>query len=146
MQSSDVWVLLSILLGGGQHETGATLHTIIRAGDAINHSILTYEELASGLNRLTAGDYIYEENEKFFATKKAKQLLEEARLKSQNVFEIWECVSGAMGAAEPYAGTLLNPNNNLTYPGITPELVVEATNKWHNEAEEWTQKSLQKNR
>lgn len=141
MQSSDVWVLLSILLGGGQHKTGATLHAIIRAGDAINHAIFTYEELASGLNRLTAAEYIYEENGKFFATERSKLLLKEARSKKQNVFEMWEYMGSAIGA-ELYAGTLPNPNNNLTYPGITSEAVIEAANKWHKEAGEWIQKSL----
>ena len=72
-------MLLSILIGGGQTNDGASLMSAMRAGDGINHAIFTKEELASGFYRLTVEKYIIARNGKYFAAEQSKSLYAQAQ-------------------------------------------------------------------
>ncbi|MFZ5880911.1 MAG: hypothetical protein ACOY0R_16205 [Chloroflexota bacterium] len=65
---SDAWVLLAIILSG--KDRGADIADIISTADYINHAILCYEELDGALMRLTLGNYIFEENARFYPSRK----------------------------------------------------------------------------
>lgn len=54
---SDAWILAAIFLATG-NRSKTSLVDIIGYGDAINHAILTYEELAGGLVRLASAGMI----------------------------------------------------------------------------------------
>ncbi|HZN62780.1 MAG TPA: hypothetical protein VFC90_10290 [Planctomycetota bacterium] len=61
----DVWVLRSVIGSLGMWGRGATLETIVRTGDMINHAIFNYEELNDGLSRLMEGGYVQEARRRF---------------------------------------------------------------------------------
>jgi len=132
-QWSDIWLLQSIIIGGG--EKGASLFNIVSTGDALNHAIFTDEELESGFSRLTAGDLIVDEENKFFPTEKAIQIYEKASKRGGSIYTIRERLQKLLKAS-PYdpKQKYPNPNNNLKYPGFSSKAIEEATDQWHKEA------------
>ena len=65
---SDAWILLAIILSGG--DRGADIADLISTADYINHAILCYEELDGALMRLILGNYIFEQNARFYPSVK----------------------------------------------------------------------------
>lgn len=143
MQWSDIWLLLSIILGGGQSDNGATLESIIRTGDGINHAIFRTEEIASGLHRLTSEKFIFDRNGKYFTTKKANALYDDATSQNTSIHHAWNYIGRKVNAIR-YTGSPPNPANIYKYPGINNNSVTLATEQWRQEANELTIKSLQK--
>jgi len=143
MQWSDIWLLLSIIIGGGQTNDGATLESVIRAGDGINHAIFTHEQVASGLYRLSHENYITTKNGKYFATEKANNIYDEAWDSSKNIYQVWDYV-GETIRANRYTGPLPNPADIYEFHGINKQTVAIAAKQWHNEATELMIQSLQK--
>ncbi|MCZ6732538.1 MAG: hypothetical protein O7B27_08320 [Gammaproteobacteria bacterium] len=140
MQWSDLWVLFSILIGGGQTNDGASLMSAMRAGDGINHAIFTKEELASGFYKLTVEKYIIARNGKYFATEQSKSLYAQAQKNNRSIYKAWDYMGEKMGA-ERYTGFLPNPANIYKYPGIDRESLALASEQWHKQAQEWLKKS-----
>lgn len=135
LQWSDIWLLLAILLGGGQQQ-GASLQDIVSTGDGINHSIFTYEELASGLYRLNKVGLINENDKKrFVVTSGAVQLYEDAKARGGGIHEVWGRLSQALQAESP-PGSLPNPKDQYEYPGLTRADVALAIEAWQKEAAE----------
>ena len=132
-QWSDIWLLQSIIFGGG--EKGASLYDIIRTGDALNHAIFTNDELESGFARLTAGGLIIEKEKMFFPTEKANEIYRKADKKGGSIYTIRKRLEKLLKATS-YDPKLKypNPNNNLTYPGFSPNATKEAIAQWHKEA------------
>lgn len=132
-QWSDVWLLQSIMVGGGK--AGVTLFNIISVGDAINHAIFGDDELESGFSRLTVGGLIVEREGKFFPTEKAIELYEKACAKGGGIHTIRERLQKLLKAS-PYdpKQRYPNPKNNLSYPGFSPSAVKKAIDQWDKEA------------
>ena len=65
---SDAWILLAIILSGG--DRGADIADLISTANYINHAILCYEELDGALMRLILGNYIFEQNARFYPSVK----------------------------------------------------------------------------
>lgn len=132
-QWSDVWLLQSILHGGGE---GATLLSIIGIGDAINHAIFTDDELESGFARLSAGGLITEKEHKFFPTEKANELYEKASKKGGSIFAVRDRLEKLLNASpwEPRQ-KYPNPKNNLSYPGFSSKAVKEACREYMKQAQ-----------
>ena len=63
---SDAWLLQSIVLASS--DAPATLAQVIGAADAVNHALLTDDELHGGLSRLTTGGVVVETNGRFAVT------------------------------------------------------------------------------
>lgn len=63
---SDAWLLQSIVLASGNRP--ATLAQVIGAADAVNHALLTDDELHGGLVRLTTGGFVVEIGSRFAVT------------------------------------------------------------------------------
>src|SRR5690348_3409317 len=63
---SDAWLLQAIVLASGAGP--ATLAQVIGAADAVNHALLTSDELHGGLLRLTTGGFVAETDERFSVT------------------------------------------------------------------------------
>ena len=134
-QWSDIWLLQSIILGGG--DNGADLCTIISTGDGLNHAIFTNDELESGFSRLTSGGLIFEKNTIFSPTEKAREIYKEAEKSGDSIYSVRKRLGEILKSA-PYDpdGKYPNPENNLSYPGFSPEAVEEAIKKWHQRAKE----------
>lgn len=71
-QAEDAWILLALLYNRTKEE--CRLEHIIATADAINHSILTIDEIYGALNRLEAGRLIRPKDEVFTLTELAIDL------------------------------------------------------------------------
>src|SRR5882724_750992 len=64
---SDAWLLISIIT---KDKKGSTLGSIIGVGDYINHSIFSFDELKSGLEKLVSIGYVVIKKDRFLTTSK----------------------------------------------------------------------------
>src|SRR5215210_1519515 len=77
---SDAWLLLAI---GYSNEKGASsLARVIGAADAIQHAVLTREEVDGGLFRLGTAGYVTVRGEKVRLTQQGRAILERLREKT----------------------------------------------------------------
>ena len=63
---SDAWLLQAVALAARQ--APATLAEVIGAADAVQHALLTDDELHGGLVRLTGGGFVEEVDHRFRLT------------------------------------------------------------------------------
>jgi hypothetical protein len=125
---SDAWLLQSIALasGGGP----ATLAQILAAADAVNHALLTADELHGGLVRLTAGGFVEETKARFAVT---------ALVPATAVTEIrtsgWQAgrrIASKFLRAEEWTPerSVRDPRNQVVYEGLTDERLREAEREY----------------
>lgn len=125
--SSDAWLLLSIIYAGGANGT-ATLEKIIGAGDYINHAVFNPDELESGLARLAAGKFIKGKNKFFSITLKVRRAYAETTSPRRAADKQLSDIGNLIGAS---AATDEQPHeNNLKYAGFSPEEFRETFNKY----------------
>lgn len=99
----DAWVLLAILYAG--RARAASLREIIAAADFINHAILTYEELAGGLARLSRAGTIRRQGETGFQPSPAVRAYYEKNTGPKGrVQQDLELISSYIGAGPWRAG------------------------------------------
>lgn len=123
---SDALLLLSIIYASNR-ESGATLGKIIAAGDWINHAVLNEDEFESGLARLTAGGFIREKNNVFFATLKVRRAYAKTTSPGRAVSKELSDIEQFIGAVSP---TSAQSNiNNLKYSEFSHEAFREAVDK-----------------
>lgn len=87
--TTDCWVLFSIGFG----KKGSTLKRIISSCDILNHAIVTKDELETSLNKLYQNDYIGFDEDKFYATKKAKSFYRKNKRASEGCIVEWIRIS-----------------------------------------------------
>jgi len=96
---SDAWLLLAI---GYSSEKGASsLARVIGAADAIQHAVLTWEEVDGGLFRLGKAGYVTVRGEKVGLTQQGRAILE--RLREKTVLKRQDELSIVLGAP-PWTG------------------------------------------
>lgn len=122
---TDAWLLASIALAG--KDKPAELWEILYHGDLLNRTIFTPEEIESGLVRLTKGGWIEEKNDlHFIVTNKFSKM----RIKIVGIASIFKLRK--ILQAEPWTKDepMPHPDNNLQYPGITREILIDALKKY----------------
>jgi hypothetical protein len=117
---ADAW-LLGAIAEASRKQT-VELWQIIVAGDNLNHTVFTPEELKNGLVRLKEGNWINEENMRFYVTEQFKVL----KLHIKNIDSIEKL--GKILKTEPE--DLNNLSNNLKYPGFNQAVLSEAIDKY----------------
>lgn len=75
---SDAWVLAAIMLTG--MDDGATLADVVAAADAINHAILTEDEVQSAVRRLLGAGLITTSRRRFSLTDSGRSLARDRRV------------------------------------------------------------------
>jgi hypothetical protein len=142
-EASDAWLLQAIIYAAGDQE--ADLHSIVAAGDGINHAIFTYDEMESGLYRLSRGGYIEEVAGKF---KPSKVTLEKYRVmckKTRGILKERDLLSEFLDAKPWVFGVPFpRPENRYKYPGMTVERFDEAVDQYQREARKIINKLLRK--
>jgi hypothetical protein len=114
---SDAWLMLAISLANQRGP--ATLETIIAAGDEINFSIFNFEELASGLVRLSEARFVAEKSGTFYPAENVRPYSEKYLSDGRSTDKRLEDVREMLGAA---AAPDDQPcKNNLRYSGLTKE-------------------------
>jgi hypothetical protein len=123
---SDAWLMLAISLASQRGP--ATLEDIIAAGDEINFSIFSLEELESGLVRLTEARFVAEKSGAFASTENvrpyAQKFLSEGRQMGERLADVQEMLGAAAAPDDQPC------KNNLRYPGLTKEKYEEAVRRY----------------
>jgi hypothetical protein len=120
---SDAWLMLAIAMADSGN--GATLQSIIAAGDFVNHAIFTGSEIRHGLAILTHLDYIQAIDGRFLLTGNAKDFWitrNQARTSVHNLMKEFNEFLGVVFSS----GKPLADDNKWQYPGITDEMVNQA--------------------
>jgi hypothetical protein len=123
---SDAWLMLAISLANQRGP--ATLETIIAAGDEINFSIFYFEELASGLVRLSEARYVAERSGAFYPTENVRPHSDKYLSDGQSTDKRLEDVQKMLGAAAAFDDQPCK--NNLRYPGLTKEKYEEVIRRY----------------
>jgi hypothetical protein len=96
---SDAWLFLAI---GYSNDKGASsLARVIGAADAIQHAVLTWEEVDGGLFRLGTAGYVTVRDEKVSLTQQGRAILE--GLREKTLLKRQDELSIAIGAP-PWTG------------------------------------------
>lgn len=91
---SDAWLLLAI---GYSNEKGeSSLARVIGVADAIQHSVLTWEEVDGGLFRLGKADYVTVREGRLGLTQQGRAILE--GLQKKTVLDRQDELTSAIGA------------------------------------------------
>jgi hypothetical protein len=90
---SDAWVFTAVAVAGGD---GCDLAELIAAADACNHAVLTTEELAQGVGRLTASALVAHDGPRFRLTAEGQEL---AARREGNMFSQVESVQRLLAEA-----------------------------------------------
>ena len=77
---SDAWLFLAI--GYSNEKEASSLARVIGAADAIQHSVLTWEEVDGGLFRLGMAGYVTVRDEKVSLTQQGRAIIEGLREKT----------------------------------------------------------------
>ncbi|MDD4978337.1 MAG: hypothetical protein PHI29_06880 [Gallionella sp.] len=131
LQWSDVWLLQAIVLCG--RNGAGSLQDIVATGDYINHSIFTYEEISSGLFRLTAARLVAEVDSTFVPTTEALRGYEAAEILGGGIYEVWARLAKNYGVERP-AGQHQSVGPDHEYSGISRESFAAAVSAWNDEA------------
>jgi len=123
---SDAWLMLAISVASQRGP--ATLEAIIAAGDEINFSIFSLEELESGLVRLSEARFVVEKSGAFYPTENvrpyAEKFLSEGRQMGERLADVQEMLGAAAAPDDQPC------KNNLRYPGLTKEKYEEAVRRY----------------
>jgi len=124
---SDVWLLMSIKLASSRR--AAPIAHVLAASDLYNHATLGYEELTSGLHRLTRAGLVVQPAEplEFRCAPGVRARLRRIGAKAKTAYDEWKAVELALEAVawvpgEPWP----HPANHHAHPGLTREIFDEA--------------------
>jgi hypothetical protein len=128
---SDAWLLLAVYYA--KDRARACLSAIIAAADYINHAVMNYEELASGLIRLEHAGLITVASDlsRFTCLAKALGMIEPIVHRINTAHEVRREIEREINATpwnpkEP----IPHPANNLTFPGLTKEIYKSAVDEY----------------
>jgi len=119
---SDAWLMLSISVASQRGP--ATLEAIIAAGDEINFSIFSLEELESGLVRLCEARFVVEKSGAFYPTGNVEKFLTDDRQMGERLADVQELLGAAAAPDDQPC------KNNLRYPGLTREKYEEVVRRY----------------
>lgn len=132
----DIWLLLSIILGGGSD--GATIEEIISTGDMLNHATFTHSELEGGFYRLRENKLIVQKAQNFTPTKEALYAYDKARQKHSGWHGVLTELESSLGAAKS-----IGVSTDLEYEGYSKTEVDEAIERYRQKGHEFIVQSLQ---
>lgn len=125
---SDAWLLQAIILASGNGP--ATLAQIFGAADAVNHAMLTDDELHGGLARLTTGGFVAESAARFVITDRVPAgAIAEIR---QSGWKKGRRVATEFLQAEEWTPerNARDSRNAVRYDGLTPERIRAAEREY----------------
>lgn len=134
---NDIWLLLSIIVGGKGGE--ASYHKIIKVGDMINHAIFNHDQIENGLFRLSENNLIIKSNGGYTPTSLAMSDFSQVKDRSKNWFDAWDALKVKYDAVRDLES--LNVNS---YPGYSREDVDLAIQSYQDEIKEHRIKTIQK--
>lgn len=128
---TDAWLLLAIYQSSQRGP--ATLRNIIADADQMNHAVLNYEEVSSGLVRLDASGLIHVTDiaSDIVCSRKSAEIISTLIARTKNAIDLLKKLEIAIGA-EPWvpAEPLPHPANTLLYAGLTHEIYDNAVSEY----------------
>ncbi len=114
---SDAWLLQAIIVANKVGK--GSLVDVIAAADTVNHALIGFDEMSSGLNRLSNGNYIKEINGCFLLTERVPREVQQSVLE-EGLTNGNESVRNLLGAEKWIREkNVRDHRNNLIYPGLT---------------------------
>lgn len=130
---SDAWLLQSIYYAKNDTPTGARFPAIIGAADFIEHAIMNYEELASGLSRLEEVGLVHVTDDLscVTCTPNALAIIEPIVKRHREVLKVKELIEKEINATRwSPCEKVPSPHNNLQFRGMTRDLYMTAVNEY----------------
>ena len=125
---SDAWLLQSIVLASG--DGPATLAQVIGAADAVNHALLTADELHGGLARLTTGGFVVETNGRFAETALVPAVTA-TQIRTSGLQRGRQIASKFLDAEEwTPERNVRDPRNQVVYEGLSDERIHAAESEY----------------
>jgi len=128
---SDAWLLLAVYYA--KEHVLSRLAAIIAAADYIDHAVMNYEELASGMVRLERAGMIKSTPDLSNITCSAKALgiIEPSVRRNKSAYETRKEVERQIDAL-PWAPKepVPHPANTLAYPGLTRVIYAAAVDEY----------------
>lgn len=120
---SDVWLLQAIYYASKNEQS--RLADVIAAADYIEHAVINYEELSSGLVRLKQADLIIVDSAlwKISCSDRARSMIDALAKRIRSAYDLGKEIENTLGAI-PWAPRepIPHPANNLQYPDFNKEL------------------------
>ncbi len=120
---SDVWLLQAVYYASQREQS--LLPDVIAAADYINHAVINYEELSSGLVRLTHNNLILVDINlwKISCTEKAESMIAPLAKQIRSAYDLRKEIERTIGAI-PWMprDPLPHPANDLQYPSFSKEV------------------------
>lgn len=128
---SDAWLLLAIYLSSQGNRLG--LRDVIAEADHINHAVLNYEELSSGLERLTQAGLVAvgDVSNDISCTARGKEIVAPLVVREKNMMELRRKLEESIGAEAWRLGEPLpHPANTLRFLPLTEEIYSSAVSDY----------------
>lgn len=128
---SDAWLLLAIHYA--QERVLTCLGAIVAAADYINHAVINYEELTSGLVRLEKAGLITVATDLRSVTCSARALsiIQPVIERVRSAHETRKEIEREIGAVPWLPGEPVpHPANNIEYPGLTKDKYSAAVDEY----------------
>jgi hypothetical protein len=109
-------------------EHAASLEELIAAGDWLNSSIFSLEELQTGLAKLTSDGFIEEVDQKFLLLDKAKLIFANHLSRYSAVDQQWNLLNALLHVSE----TEPIDTEKWPYPKLTYQMYRDAVEKYRN--------------
>lgn len=119
---SDVWLLVA--LARCERNGSCALSDVIEAADAVDHSVMNFEEVSSGMLRLEQHGLMLVDVAplRLSCTDKARAQLASALATHADPLEACQVLERALGARPWVPGEPLpHPDNSLRHPALTEE-------------------------
>ena len=105
LQFSDTWVLVA-LLSATKPGSCASLVELISAADAVDHAVITRDELETGLARLIAGGLAHVEGDAYAPSTEVREFWEKKTTSWASLYKSWDQLSKHVGAEPARSGPL----------------------------------------
>jgi len=131
---SDAWVLAAVTVGGGDH--GAGLAEIVEAGDLINRSIFTPQELRRALAKLLHDGHVRREADVFAVAGRAMIAAVEVARRNPSSYDLLQHFEEFLEAAPYPAGDPDAEDPLWTLPDLGDEKIAAACSAYRKEHSE----------
>jgi len=132
-QWSDAWLLAAIAVGGGLK--GAMLKEVVAAGDLINRSLFTPQELRSGLAKLFHRGYAMPLGDRFVIAGDARVELEAALQHPFSSFSVMQFFENFLNSRPYDSLDRARDDPDWCFAELTDEVVASACAQYQSEAE-----------
>lgn len=128
---SDAWVLASVTVGGGDH--GGTLQDIVEAGDLINRTVFTPQELRRALAKLMHDGHVRRQGDVFAVAGRAMAAAVQVAQRNPSSYDLLQHFEDFLEAAPYPAGDPGEEDPRWTLADLTDAKIAAAVSAYRKE-------------